>query len=91
MAVLELNLSSERTHKARLARLLSRPVVVLLLICAVLLGIGGIVLLFVGLPLGWFLVGLAVMPAMFVEWYHGELKALPADQKREAIDAWLES
>lgn len=91
MAILELNLSSERTAKAHVAKYMGGPVVPLLTIVAVILVISGLGLLAVGIPIGWLLVGLAALPAMFVEWYQGDLKTLAADKNRESVDAWLES
>ena len=91
MAVLTLNLSSERTSKAHVAKLITRPVIVLLTITAVTLGVAGVGLVMFGMAIGWLLFGLAAVPAMFVEWYNGELKTLPADKGREAVDAFLES
>ena len=91
MAVLSLNLSSERSVKAKTAKFMTATAVMLLTLAAAMLALGGLALLFVGIALGWLLVGLAAIPAMFVEWYHGELKSLPADTQRQSVDAWLEA
>lgn len=91
MAVLELNLTSERTAKAHVAHLMTRPVLVLLTISAVVFGIAGVALLFAGVSVGWLVFSLAALPAMFVEWYNGDLKQLAPEPKREAVDAYLES
>ena len=91
MAVLTVNLSSERTSKAHVAKLMTRPVVMLLAVTAVTLGVAGVGLVMFGAAIGWLLFGLAAVPAMFVEWYNGELKTLPADKGRETVDAFLES
>lgn len=91
MAVLDIQLGSERAAKARVAKLMSHMVVSLLTITAVLLVVGGAALLFSGMAVGWLVLGCAALPAMFVEWYHGELKALPPDTKRQSVDAWLEA
>lgn len=91
MAVLSLNLSSERSVKAKTAKFMTTTVVMLLALAAAMLALGGLALLLVGIALGWLLVGLAAIPAMFVEWYHGELKSLPADTQRQSVDAWLEA
>ncbi len=91
MAVLELNLSSERTAKAHIAKLMTRPVVALLTLTSAILAVSGVGLLFVGMPIGWLVFGVATLPAMFVEWYHGDLEKLASEPKREAVDAWLES
>lgn len=50
------------------------PVASLLSISVVLLGLGGIGLVAVGMSVGWFVLGLAAIPAMFVEWYYGDLE-----------------
>ena len=91
MAVLALDLTSERRAKARFGQLLSFQVLVLLKIATIVLGVGGCVLVLFGISIGWFVFGLAALPAMLVEWYNGELKKLPPDNKRESIDAWLEA
>lgn len=90
MAVLGLNLSSERAVKARVAKYLGGVVLRLLVAVAALLALGGVVLVGTGFPVGWFLFGLAAIPAMFVEWYNGELKVLAVDKKTDQIDALLE-
>jgi len=91
MAVLSLNLSSERSAKANTAKFMTTTVVMLLTLAAAMLALGGVALLFVGVAVGWLLVGLAAIPAMFVEWYHGELKSLPAEVHGQSVDAWLEA
>ncbi|MBH2007440.1 ATP-dependent Clp protease ATP-binding subunit [Candidatus Saccharibacteria bacterium] len=91
MAILTLNLSSERTSKAHVAKLMTRPVVVLLTLTVVTLGVAGVVLVMFGVAIGWLLFGFAAVPAMFVEWYNGELKSLPPEKGRESVDSWLES
>ena len=91
MAVLSLNLSSERSAKANTAKFMTTTVVMLLTLTAAMLALGGVALLFVGVAVGWLLVGLAAIPAMFVEWYHGELKSLPAEAQGNSVDAWLEA
>ena len=91
MAVLELNLTSERRAKARFGKLLTFQIVALLKAATLVLGVGGCALVFLGIPIGWFVFGLAAIPAMLVEWHAGELKNLPPDSNREAVDAWLEA
>ncbi|HCH34940.1 MAG: clp protease ATP binding subunit [Candidatus Saccharibacteria bacterium GW2011_GWC2_48_9] len=91
MAVLIQNLHSERSVKAKTAKFMTTTVVMLLTLTAAMLALGGVTLLFVGVAVGWLLVGLAAIPAMFVEWYHGELKSLPAEAQGNSVDAWLEA
>lgn len=91
MAVLEINLSSERRAKARFGKLLTFQVVTLLKFTTLVCGVAGAVLVFFGWPVGWFVFGLAALPAMIVEWHTGELKDLPPETGREAVDAWLEA
>ncbi len=91
MAVLGINLSSERASKARVANILSKPIVMLLTFSAIVLGLGGVALLAVGMPVGWVVFGLAALPAMCVEWYHGDLEKLAPDKKGQTVDAWLEA
>lgn len=90
MAVLSVNLSSERAVKARVAKHLGGTVVRLFVAAAVLLAIGGVVLLVTGYSVGWFVFGLAALPAMGAEWYDGDLKNLAVEPKGESIDAFLE-
>lgn len=90
MAVLDINLHSERASNARLARYVSGIWVMLLTISVVAMTLGGITLVVLGFSIGWFVFGLAALPAMYVEWYNGELKQLSVDSKGSSIDAWLE-
>ncbi|HRJ91185.1 MAG TPA: ATP-dependent Clp protease ATP-binding subunit [Candidatus Saccharibacteria bacterium] len=88
MAV-ELQYKSERAHKARLAATLDGFMVRLLTVSTVAIVIVGIVVVALGVSLGWLLVGLAAIPAIVVEWYNGELKRLKPENK-QSIDASLE-
>lgn len=90
MAILGIDLSSERAVKARVAKYLGGTLARLLVVAAVLLTAGGIVLVVAGYPVGWFVAGLAAIPAMLAQWYSGDLKALAVDPKGERIDAFLE-
>ena len=91
VAVLGLDFSSERTAKARVAKVMGGPIVPLLTITAVLLGLSGAGLVLAGMPVGWLVFGLTAIPAMFVEWFHGDLKQLAPANGHESIDAVLEA
>jgi ATP-dependent Clp protease ATP-binding subunit ClpC len=90
MAVLDINFGSERAVNARLARYVSGIWITVLTLLAIALILGGVTLVVTGFAVGWFVVSLAALPAMYVEWYNGELKSLPVDEKSQSVDAWLE-
>ncbi len=84
------NASSERAAKARLAKVLSKPLRTGLIGLAALLVAGGLALIVTGAAAGWLLVGAAVLPYMLYEWWHGELQKV-APGKGNAIDDILAS
>lgn len=90
MAVLGLNLSSERASKARIAKYFGGTIVRLLTVSVVMMGLGGVVLVIAGQPIGWLVFGLAALPAMLVEWYKGDLQGLAVDAKGQSLDAFVE-
>lgn len=90
MDVKQFNWHSQRAQYARLGRNLS-PWIFLLKSVVVLLIIVGVLLLVVGMPLGWALIGLAAIPAMTVQWYDFELKEVPTDMSRKSVDSLLDS
>ncbi len=81
---------SPRATKARLGRVLAAWKTSLS-IAAVLLLLSGIVLLGIGSPIGWALVGFAVVPAMIAEWYKYELANVPIIKDGKRIDDLIES
>lgn len=74
-----------RAGKARVARSLDSFVRSLLAVLAVVMTLGGIALVVLGLPLGWLVLGCAAVPAVFVEWWNGELKQLRPSKRPAGI------
>lgn len=66
-----------RARKARLARQLNHYVRIMLLLVGVAGMTFGVMLLVVGEPAGWLLVGLSVIPLLPLIWYEAELRLLP--------------
>ncbi|AHB42008.1 clp protease ATP binding subunit [Candidatus Saccharibacteria bacterium RAAC3_TM7_1] len=83
------NYSSQRAVKARLARHLGGASGRLILILTIVLIVGGLLLVGVGVSLGWLLVGVAALPAMIVEWQQQELTKLPIAKRPRSIDELL--
>lgn len=86
MAVLNLNLQSERAVKARVGAALGGVWIVLLQVLLYALLICGIGLLVLGMSVGWLVIGLAALPLMLVEWYKGDLKELPPMARPHGVD-----
>lgn len=90
MAVLTYNASSMRATKARVGRVLEGVWVPILQWVAVAMLLGGVALLAIGEAAGWFVIGLAALPILVVEWYNGELKTLPIEKNATSVDGLLE-
>ncbi len=56
-----------------------------------LLLVFGIFFLVIQMPIGWAMIGVAVIPAMIVQWYRYELRDVPIDPKVRSIDARMEA
>lgn len=84
------NYESQRAEEARAAVRLSATWRFLLGLVAVVAFGGGIVLLFLGMSLGWLVSGLAVLPGLVLEWWHGKLKQLAIPKGATAIDELLD-
>lgn len=82
---------SERARKARLAKSIGTPGKILLILVTFLLVGGGVALLYVGLAIGWLLLGLSALSLMCAEWYIHELKPLPPIKNGKSIDAFLQA
>lgn len=80
-----------RAQKARLGRLIKGPVRLVLVLLVVLFVLLGLALLVVGQSFGWFVLSLAAVPAIYVEWYNGELKNVPTAKKPASIGDVLTS
>ena len=82
--------NSRRAHLARYGKALSPWIFVFELVTALLL-VFGIFLVVIGMALGWALIGIAVIPAMIVQWYKYELREVPVDMTKRSIDARMEA
>jgi ATP-dependent Clp protease ATP-binding subunit ClpC len=80
------NYGSSRAAKARLGRILGGVWARLLPVIAILLFVAGAVLIVIGEPVGWLLVGLVAIPVMIWEWYTYDLKALAPAKNAKTID-----
>lgn len=83
---IQFNYNSPRCQKARISVRFSPILLRILSILAVILLVLGYVLIFCHISIGWLLAGFAVVPAMMVEWYKGELKHLPVEKNPTTID-----
>ena len=90
MDVKTFNWNSKRAQLARFGKALSPWIFALELITALLL-VFGVFFLIIQMALGWMLLGIAVIPAMIVQWYKYELRDVPIDKTQRTIDARLES
>ena len=89
MNTVRFTIDSARSEKARIGVRLNKVFLIILSVCAVVLVLSGVIFVVVGLPVGWVLIGLSVLPAMVVEWYRGELHHLPIEKGLRSIDASL--
>lgn len=89
MADLNFNYQSRRSEKARISVKFNKIWLVILSTTVVIALIIGIGLSVLGVALGWVFIGLAVIPAMAVEWYNGELKNLTPTSDPRSIDDLL--
>lgn len=90
MDVSQFDPRSARSHKARFGRALSAWMPTFE-IGTVLLLVAGIALLALGSAIGWAIVGLAVVPAMIVQWYQQELHEVPFVKGGTRIDEITDS
>lgn len=79
------NYHHERALKARIGRVLGGVLGKLLNVSAVVFASTGVIFVIAGWPIGWFVLGLAVLPAICMEWYRGELKHLPVAKKPATV------
>ena len=91
MINLTLDFTSSRVAKAKIRKSINRSVRVSLTIFSLILFLVGALILFVNNPVGWVFVGLAVAPAMIVEWWNRELKNLAISKKAEHISDVLDA
>lgn len=84
-----LQLDSMRARKARLGARLGWAWRSALLLLAVVLIMSGLLLVFMGVALGWLVFSLSVAPVMLIEWWRGELKDVSKDTTSESVDGIL--
>jgi ATP-dependent Clp protease ATP-binding subunit ClpC len=84
MADISIDYRSMRAQKARIGRRLNRTVAMLLWTSVVALSIAGAGLIFMKMPVGWTLIGLASLPYMLVMWRMHELHHLPTGKDNTA-------
>ena len=75
----------DRAVKARIGRALGGIWGKLLTVLTVVLIVLGVALLILSESVGWLAFGIAAIPALFIEWYNGELKTLPASKKQTSL------
>jgi len=81
------NAASARALKSRLGVKLAKPWRLMIEVVAAMLVLGGVGAVVVEMPVGWFLIGLAALPVMLIEWYGGELHHPPSEG--ESIDGLM--
>lgn len=89
MEQIKFNYKSLRSEKARISVRLSKAWMLSLSITMIVLLVAGFSLIIMQLAIGWTLIGLAVIPAMIVEWYNGELRHLAVSTSGQSIDGIL--
>lgn len=90
MEVKLFNWSARRAVMARYGKVLSPWIFIFELLTALLL-VFGIFFIVIGLPIGWAVLGISVVPAMVVQWYKYELRDVPVDMTKRSIDARAEA
>lgn len=88
---MDLNYKSQRSKKARLARVLVNYWYPFLLLLFILLLVTGVGLLLMGQSLGWMAVGFSAIPYMMRTWIKYDLKTLPISKNITTADDILES
>ena len=78
--------NSFRAHKARIGRFLTKPWRALLLLLTFCLFAGGVALIVYDYSIGWLVASLAVVPAMVVEWWKGDLHHLKPSKNGGQVD-----
>lgn len=90
MDVKRFDWNAKRAVHARYGKALSPWIFVLELVAALLL-VFGLFFLVIGMAIGWAAIGLAVIPAMVVQWYKYELRDVPIDATRRSVDARMDA
>ncbi len=82
--------SSLRVAKARALRYYTKPLRLILASVVVIFAVGGLALVITHSAFSWLLFGIAVLPAMWLEWWRGDLRDLPPSSSSQSIGALLE-
>ncbi len=88
---LTIDIHNIRAQKARLRRIISKNLVRLLFLLAIVLIVSGIVLVVTGEPLGWLALGAAALPYIIASWRMGELEQLAPAKKPKNISDVLDA
>ncbi len=86
MADFKVNYQSLRSGKARISAKFNNVWRWILIACVILLVLSGAGLIFIKMPVGWFLLGLVAWPIMMIDWYDGELKHLAVSKNFNNMD-----
>ncbi|MGE5327722.1 MAG: AAA family ATPase [Thiobacillus sp.] len=86
MEDLKFNYHSERSNKARIAVKFTKNLITILSVSSVGLMIIGSACLFIGVVVGWILIGIAIVISMVVEWYKGDLYHIAVNRSEKTID-----
>ena len=87
--VVTFDYKSYRAEKARIAVKITKSVILVCGLANITLLVGGSLLVFSGFALGWVVLGCAAIPAMIIEWKHGELTTLTPTKDDTSIDGLL--
>lgn len=90
MELKQFDFHSRRAQYARYGRALSPWIFMLELLTALLL-VFGIFFLIISMAIGWTLLGIAVIPAMIIQWYKFELHNVPVTLSKRTIDARMDA
>jgi ATP-dependent Clp protease ATP-binding subunit ClpC len=86
MADLKINYQSLRSEKARISARFNDIWSGILIAFAILFVLSGVGLIFIKMPIGWFLLGLVAWPIMMINWYDGDLKHLAISNNFKNMD-----
>lgn len=76
---------NHRAQKARIGKFFDKFWRALFIVLASLLFIGGVALVVLSIAAGWFLVGLSLLPFMYILWWYGELRNLAPSKKPTSL------
>lgn len=85
------NHDSPRAAKARIGRGIGGLNERLLVVLVAVLIFAGVILVVLGMSVGWLVVSSAAWPAVLLKWYGGELKQVPTYGQPDHIDSFLDS